>query len=77
MATVSLLRGNWILHRTRAQGLVRRATGEAPAATQHDTLHAFDGEAGSSWRRQQELDAHWMRGAGVISQLPGLRLSQN
>ena len=64
MATVSLLRGNWIPHRTRAQGLVRRATplrdasqGEAPAATQHDALLASDSGSGSAWRWQQELDA--------------------
>ncbi len=64
MATVSLLRGNWIPHRTRAQGLVRRATGEAPAATQHDTLLATGSGSGSAWRWQQQLDAHWMRARG-------------
>ena len=64
MATVSLLRGNWISHRTRAQGLVRRATGEAPAATQHDTLLATGSGSGSAWRWQQELDAQMLRGRG-------------
>ena len=69
MATVSLLRGNWIPHRTRAQGLVRRATplwdasqGEAPAATQHDARLASG--SGSAWRWQQELDAQMLRGRG-------------
>ena len=71
MATVSLLRGNWIPHRTRAQGLVQRATplwdasqGEAPAATQHDALLASDSGTGSAWRWQQELDAQMLRGRG-------------
>ena len=61
MATVSLLRGRLIPHRTRAQGLVRRASplwdasqGEAPAATQHDTLRAR-GAQGDSARRQRQL----------------------
>ena len=64
MATVSLLRGRWIPHRTRAQGLVRRATGEAPAATQHDVRLASASGSGSAWRWQQELDAQMLRGRG-------------
>ncbi len=57
MATVSLLRGRWIPHRTRAQGLVRRAAGEAPAATQHDGLRARNATGSSAWRQRQLLNA--------------------
>lgn len=67
MATVSLLRGLWIPHRTRAQGLVRRATprwdasrGEAPAATWDDGLRARNALGGSA-RRQRQLDSIWIR----------------
>lgn len=69
MATVSLLRGLWIPHRTRAQGLVRRdagrplrdaSHGEAPAATYDDGLRARNALGGSA-RRQQRLDSFWIR----------------
>ena len=66
MATVSLLRGRLIPHRTRAQGLVQRATllryasqGEAPAATQHDALLARGSQGDSARRQRQLLEASW------------------
>ena len=71
MATVSLLRGLWQPHRTRAQGLVRRAVngrdasrGEAPAATYDDGLRARNALGGEAWR-QREL----MRGSLTWLQL--------
>ncbi len=67
MATVSLLRGLSIPHRTRAQGLVRRAAhlrnashGEAPAATWDDGLRARNALGGRA-RRQRQLDSIWTR----------------
>ncbi len=67
MATISLLRGLWQPHRTRAQGLVRRANprwdpsrGEAPAATYDDGLRACNAMGGRAWR-QRQLDSIWSR----------------
>ncbi|MDD9955263.1 MAG: hypothetical protein OXP68_03480 [Anaerolineaceae bacterium] len=64
MATVSLLRGLWQPHRTRAQGLVRRAAngwdasrGEAPAATYDDGLRARNAMGGEAWRQRQLMKA--------------------
>lgn len=64
MATVSLLRGRWIPQRTRAQGLVRRATslrnasqGEAPAATWDDGLRARNALGGDAWRQREMMKA--------------------
>ncbi len=71
MATVSLLRGLWQPHRTRAQGLVRRAAngrdasrplqdasqGEAPAATYDDGLRARNAMGGDAWRQRQMMKA--------------------
>lgn len=58
MATVSLLRGLWQPHRTRAQGLVRRtARGEAPAATYDDGLRARNALGGEAWRERQMMKA--------------------
>lgn len=59
MATVSLLRGRWIPHRTRAQGLVRRAAGEVPAATYDDGLRARNALGSSAWQQRKLLEASW------------------
>ena len=67
MATISLLRGLWQPHRTRAQGLVRRTTplwdasrGEAPAATYDDGLRTRNAMGGDA-RRQWQLNSIWSR----------------